>query len=235
MTGSRRLDLDVEEIARRYVAGESVFALAQRYHAGLHAIRDRIRAAGVPLRNRREAALVRTAQLSPQERAAHTEAASARRRAQPSSAQALHRQAIARQQRSDDRTLCEAGQIIVRMLKARGYQVDCCTPVGPYNVDITVGAVAVEVLTNARCASSKRQGQRLRRIMEHGYSVIFVRVDGRTVAPLYPRALQSIASFVAVRRRFPMQTHIFQIIRRNGTIFRFGTINEVTFEQVPYQ
>jgi hypothetical protein len=235
MTGSRRLDLDAEEIVRRFVAGESVFALAQHYHAGLQTIRRRIREAGVPLRNCSEAGLVRTAQLSAEERVTPTEAAARARRARPSSEHALHRQAVARQRRWDERALSDAGHIIVRMLKSRGYMVDCFTPVDRYNLDITVGAVAIEVLTNARCASSKREGQRLRRIMEHGYSVIFVHVDGRTVVPLYPKALQSIASFVAIRRRFPTQTNIFQVIHHNGAIFSFGTINEATFEQVPYQ
>lgn len=235
MSAIRRHDLDAEEIARRYLEGESVYALARHYHAGLQTIRDRLRDAGVPIRTRSEARLVRLMQTSAEERQAQVQVAAERRRAQPSSEEALHRQALARQRRWDDRALSAAGHIIVRLLRSRGYKVDCFTPVGRYNVDITVGAVAIEVLTNTRHASSKRRGDRLRSLMEHGYSVLFVRVDGRTVVPLCPQALQSIASFVAIRRRFPLQTNIFQVIRQDGKIFSFGTVNEATFELLPYQ
>ncbi|TNA31983.1 hypothetical protein EMF73_30470 [Klebsiella pneumoniae] len=118
--------------------------------------------------------------------------------------------------------------ILADMLRARGR---VCIPqkaVGPYNVDIATGSVAVEVLGGA-WHRTKRHGERLRHLLDCGWNVLYVWVDGIHY-PLTPEAAEHIVAFAKVCDGTPAGPRRYRVIRGSGEFVAQGSADD---DQLP--
>ena len=107
------------------------------------------------------------------------------------------------------------------MLRERGLSVLQQKAVGPYNVDIATGAVAVEVFGGG-WHNTRREGERLRYLFDRGWDVIIIWVDARN-APLTPAAAEYVVAHLKFRESDPTAPRCYRVIRGTGQLLATGS------------
>lgn len=214
--------VDVEALAERYLAGESEKALAEAFGVDRGVVRRRLLGAGIQPRGRSEAMYVRMANTTAEERARLSEAAHVAVRGTKHSAERL----IERAKRLEGRITANVSQGEINLaadLRAAGLPIVHQKAVGPYNVDLATGSVAVEVLGGG-WHRTKRHGERLRYLMDSGWDVLYVWVSSKT--PLGPGAAQYVVSHVEFRNRNPTMPRCYRVIRGSGQFVAEGSADK---------
>ncbi|MFI6634278.1 helix-turn-helix domain-containing protein [Nonomuraea fuscirosea] len=139
----RTTGVTAEEVARRYVSGESEKTLAEALGVWRSTIRIVLTNQGIAARGRSDAQGLRLAQLSAEERKRLASFANAARRGQTASARERSAKAVARVDNPYFTGLGEAE--IAELLRAHGFAVEPQRAEGPYNIDVATWPVAVEV------------------------------------------------------------------------------------------
>lgn len=211
---------DPDDLARRYLAGESEKALAEALGVSRTPVRRFLLERGLATRGRSEAMQLRMAATTPEERKRLTSAAHATVRGRKASESELIQRAKTREGRLS-KNVSDAERSLVAMLKARGVSgIVLQKAIGKYNADLAAGTVAVEVLGGS-WHRSKRHGERLRYLLDAGWDVIFVWVDGIHY-PLRSQAAEYIATHMYFRERHPSARRCYRVIRGTGEYLTGG-------------
>ena len=212
MSGIRHT-LDVDDLVRRYEAGESEQALAAALGVGRPTIRRRLLAAGVQPRNRSEAMKVRMDATSADERKRLAAAANVARRGSKASADELARKA-----HTAERTLQKIrnGEIgLAALLSTRGMRPDLQKACGPYNIDIALAPIAVEVhVSTSHPMRSARQRERVVYLADRGWRTLYVWL--RPGAEASDRAADEVVAHVEAAQADPTAVREYRVIRGTG-------------------
>jgi 5-methylcytosine-specific restriction endonuclease McrA len=141
------------EIVQRYLAGDSVKAIAAAHSVGRMTISNLLDRHGVERRGRATAMRVRMARTPQAERLRLTEAAHASVRGKPRPEAVSARIARSHANRKTRRGLGE--NELAEALRANGYDVIQQEACGRYNIDLMVGSVAVELYSQGTTVASK--------------------------------------------------------------------------------
>lgn len=228
----RRAAIDDAELGRRYLAGESERALATAFDVSRTTVRQHLSDAGIPRRSLSEANIVRHRNMDKQARRAAVEPARRANTGRRHPEQHLAKKAQARELHAALASPSSAAAILTRSLQARGLVVHHQHAVGRYNVDLAVGAVAIEILTHQR-SRSKRHGDRVRYLLDQHYTVLCLWVDGRRTTPLAQQVIHRVVRTVDDVRRRPGGLPTYTVFTHDGRIIDHGIRANATFERVP--
>jgi hypothetical protein len=216
------IPLDVDDLVRRYVAGESEKALAESLDVSRGTVRNRLLKAGVQPRNRSEGMFTRMAQTSPEERARLASAAHAAVRGRPlSTSHKLASAATKEAMGINAPGVSPAEKMLAGWLAEAGLPVISQKAVGPYNVDIASGTVAVEIFGGG-WHKTKLEGERLRYILNAGWDVLYIWVHA-TRFPLTAGAAQYVLAHCQFRDGNPAAPRCYRVIRGGGEFIAEGS------------
>lgn len=198
---SRRLNLNVDDLVRRYEAGASVKHLAEVFGCARNVVVARLRERGITQRNRSEAMLLRQSQLTSEERKALLHQAHKAARGRVHSEEERIRRAQTRWERQlgISNYALELGE----QLDVIGIHSFFEYPVGPYNLDIALGgsSVAVELHGGGWHACGRhaaRRPKRLEYLLGRGWCVIEVWQVNRSWCPAaVAKQIQAIAQLAS--------------------------------------
>jgi hypothetical protein len=217
-----RVIIDDAAMVRRYEAGESEKALAVAFHIDRNGIRRRLLKAGVTPRGRSDAMYLRMSQASAEERARLAAAAHDAVRGKPHSKERLAAKALGIEKLGANGPNVSAAEIMLAcMLRNAGRDVVHQKAIGPYNVDLAAGSVAVEVL-GGQWHRAKKHRERLRYILNAGRDVIYVWVDGRN-HPLGAGAAEYVVAHLEFRDGNPAAPRCYRVIRGGGQFVAEGS------------
>lgn len=178
-----------QEMLNAYNTGESVLAMSQRLNISRGSLTKRLRVAGVDLRG--------------VERNGHNSFAARARSALTSEM---------------SRALDSPKEhVLLDALRQRGADPIPQRAVGPYNIDIAVLPVAVEVLgSDWHNTPTKRESLRKRTkyLLNHGWSVVYVVIRSRGV--MSDKVPDKVISLIEIARRDPTTVGQYWVLGCNG-------------------
>ena len=211
-----RINIDIDDLMERYANGTSVNQLAEYYGVSRDAINRRLVKQGIQPRSQVAANRLLAASRTLEQRRAYSAAANAARRSRPASATELANKALSRKQQ-----VAPGETLIAGWLESKGLITDPQSPVGPYNIDIAVGAVAVELHTTARNPSSDPVVlKRVDYLINAGWSPIYVWVSYSHI--LTEACTDQIIAWLELTKRNPTMRRQYRVIRGTGEIVYTG-------------
>lgn len=211
---------DLDDLISRYSGGESVKSLAESLGVSRNVITRLLRAEGIETRGRSAAMYTRMAQASPEERSRLSAAAHDAVRGMRRTDGELAEAARTREQRMLG-NISAAEVHLAEMLRAQGLDVTHQKAIGKYNVDVATGSVAVEVLGGG-WHRVKHHGKRLRYLLDQGWDVVYIWVDG-VHFPLGPGAAEYVVSHVKFRKSNPTIPRCYRVVRGTGQYLAGGS------------
>lgn len=218
MAKARRpqVTLPDSDIVARYLAGESVNQLAHAFGVSRRTIDKRLDAAGVERRGSTEANRAMAAGRTPEENlrlmaAAHRAQRGRRKPLEQKIKAAATRERLQTHVSDHEKQLAEA-------LRARGIQVTPQKAIGPYNVDLASGSIAVEVFGggwHAYGIHRKRTPERLRYILDEGWNLVIVWASANRW-PVGPGACDYIVAFAQEASGDPSMRGEYRVIFGDG-------------------
>lgn len=205
-----------EEIIERYERGETVNALAIAYRVSRRAIDYRLKSAGVPIRGSAEVNRAMAKARTPEENKRIMKAAQAATRGVPISMERKCKTAATREHRQTH--VSEHERQLAQQLRERGLDVIAQKAIGPYNVDVATGTVAVEVFGggwHAYGMHRKRTPDRLRYILDQGWTLVIVWASANRW-PIGPGACDYIAALAQQASRDPSLSGQYRVIWGDG-------------------
>lgn len=229
---TRGPDLPMTEIISAYRSGASELALSRQYGVSRGAISKRLIAAGVERRGTKEAGLVRVGGMTVEERKAQALAANkaARKRRVPEIEK--FRRALAIEHRGMHDSGSEG--LLRSMILGHGESAQPQRAIGPYNVDLAMLPVAVEVLGGGWHSAKTTHTERTPYILDAGWHLVMV-WDYEGVSALGPGAADYLVTFVEKVRRNPPATCQYRVITGQGEVLaaRGREDNEFPLEPPP--
>ena len=220
---ARRAILQADVVAR-FSAGRSVKAIASEMGVSRPLVQQTLLDAGIAPRNRSEGMHARMAETDSARRKELASAANVARRGTKVSDAEGRLKAIRKCETGSK--IGEAEADLVRALQARGLDAKPQHPVGPYNIDIMCGDVAVEVHSQTDWPhSSAVSRKRIEYLLNLGLNVLYVlcvvqrggaQARSRSVEPPTPAGTDEIIAFVQQSERDPAFRREYRVIRRSG-------------------
>lgn len=228
------LGLPDEEIIRRYTSGESENALAKSFGVSRSAIRARLVANHIEIRDQVSANRL-LAQTTPAEehlRRIKIAQNSVRGRIVPEEEKV--RRAITREQKALGRSQAEI--MLVEWLVERGLEVTPQKAIGIYNVDIASYPVAVEIFGGSWHREKPGHIQRALYILNHGWHLIVIWTHARR-SPISPSAADYIVTFLQEISSNPTSVGQYRVIRGDGKELAKGSADSdnITFVVSGYE
>lgn len=223
-------DLPAAQIVQQYRTGSSEFALSRQYGVSRGPITRILTEAGVERRGPQEAGITRNERLSADERKRQAAAANraARMRRVPQIAKyrrALLTEAAGAHDSAGERMLAE-------MLRERGLAPVIQRAVGPYNVDLALLPVAVEVLGGGWHSVKSVHSERTPHILDEGWHLVMVwDYEGRST--LGPGAADYLVAFLEEVRRNPPATCQYRVVTGQGEVLAAFGREDDEFPLVP--
>ena len=187
-----RTDVDVSDIVARYLAGESITAIAASYSINRRGVAKRLVKAGVALRTADEAyALVDREKVAT--RAAVT--------------------------KGKNRSMAGRFEdVLYDMLVDRGESPKLQFPVGTKNLDVAVKPVSVEVVLGTHNPLEDPYcSERIKYLADRGWQSLYVFISRRTEL-LLPAAADKVVSLLNLRRRHPAIYRKHWVVRGCGEL-----------------
>ena len=150
-------------------------SLSGRYGVSRTAIEPRLRAAGIPIRGRIETNRAMADARTPEENMQIMAAAHRASRGVPKTLEQRTKSAQTREFRKIG--VSDSERALARMLKTRGIAAIPQKAIGPYNVDLAAGTVAVEIFGggwHAYGIHKRRTPERLRYILDEGWNLLII-------------------------------------------------------------
>lgn len=217
-----RIRIDDAAMVERYLAGESEKALAAAFGIERNGIRRRLLRAGVQPRNRSDAMYTRMSRMTPEERAELASASHDAVRGKAKTPEFLAAKALGIERVGAAHGNASAAELMLAdMLRSAGRDVVHQKAIGPYNVDVASGTVAVEIL-GGTWHRSKKHRERLRYILDAGWDVIYIWVDGRRY-PLAGGAAEYVIAHLEFRDGNPAAPRCYRVIRGGGQFVAEGS------------
>lgn len=215
----RRLTLPEEEICRRYVSGETEQALAKAFNTSRRTIATRLQENGVTHRTQSETQRIRAIAQTPEQRSAQARAAHEAVRGREHSFEEKCQRAQTRQIKQLGISAHEA--LLCYWLAERGFSSIPQCAIGPYNTDLAIHPVAVEIYGGGWHSGGRhfaRVAERTRYILDQGWNLIFVWVDRRKW-PLTIGCAEYLIAFLEQASIDPSLRGEYRVIRGNGQEF----------------
>jgi hypothetical protein len=209
------LTLPTDEIVKAYLGGASEYGLAQQYGTSRGPIGRILTEAGVERRGMSEAGIVRTQGQTPEQRKAQVVEANRAARKRRIGEIEKFRRALTVER---DGRPGSPGEIALRaMLQERGEEPIVERAVGPYNVDLAVLPVAMEVLGGGFHGVKERHAERTPYILDAGWHLVMVwDYEGRSA--LGAGAADYLVTFLEQVRRNPPATCQYRVITGQGEL-----------------
>lgn len=222
--------LPAEEIVSAYLAGASEYGLSQQYGVSRGPISRILTQAGVERRGMSKAGVVRNQRMTVRERRRQSAAANraARSHEMPDVMKrraALTREASGRFESSGEETLSQ-------MLLERGLETIPQRAIGPYNVDLALAPIAVEVLGGGWHSVKPVHAERTPYILDEGWHLVMV-WDHEGRSALGPSAADYLVSFAEEIRRNPPATCQYRVISGQGEVLAACGREDNEFSLVP--
>ena len=209
---------DAENLARRYLAGESLYKLSREIGIARGPLRDCFKSKGMQIRNCSNAMIIRMNRIGFDGRRKLTRAANIAARGRNVPISEKIKMARTNELRGNGISFIE--RQLADNLLANGYIVNHQTAVGPYNIDLTfnITPVAVEIFGGyfhmfGRAAA--RMKKRTKYILDQGWSLIICWVNGKTY-PLTIGGTNEIINFAKMTRLNPTSKSQYRVILGNG-------------------
>lgn len=218
---SRKKEIpNLDDLLRRYVAGESEQKLAAEAGVNRCAFRNRIVKAGIIPRNNSGAMKIRWANASEGERNAMLDAAHSSMRGVPLSDELKIKQAIGKQNSLAHISHLDA--LLWAMLQDSGLNVTPQKAVYAYNIDVAVEAppIAVELFGGAWHSAGRhgaRFHERTKYLLDIGWTVVVVWVDKRRY-PFGVGCVEYIVSLAKTLRLDPPARGEYRVILGDGNL-----------------
>lgn len=170
--------LPENEIVELYTSGMSELAIAKALMVSRTLIRRILTAHGVKIRGKSEASFMATSQSSFEERQARAKAANEALRGRTYSHQECIKRAVSRSEKGSAPGVEGVGeQEVYDFLVSLGFEVERQKACDIYNIDLVVGAVAVEIKSGASDVGptfANKDSGRIKKISKSGFSVLYV-------------------------------------------------------------
>lgn len=212
-TRMEQLGLPDAEIAKRYLAGESENTLADAYGVSRTAIAVRLRHQGITRRTQTEANQLLAEQTPIEEH--HRRIKIAQKATRGRKHTMAHRRHIALSRQRRETLTSPAEHLLAKWLRERGASPILQQAVGPYNVDIGLHPIAVEILGGAWHASKPTHPERTRYILNQGWHAIFIWSHIRR-SPLQEAVADYIIAALDELRSQPSPSGQYRVIRGDG-------------------
>lgn len=217
--------LDWDAICVDYMAGQSEKALSDAHGVSRTVIRRILTERNIPIRDSLAANRLMASARTPEQRRQYASGAHAAARGKRHSWE--RRCAIARTREAHPTNVSPAETLLALWLRDRGVETIAQKAIGPYNADLTVGSVAVEVLGGGFHNSGShaaRAADRTRYLLNDGWNLIFVCVAPKVGPwgkshPLTEGAADYIVTFVELASSNPAMRGEYRVI--------WGTSEEV--------
>lgn len=225
----RRMEIpNLDDLLRRYQAGESENKLAKEAGVNRWTFRRRLEEAGIEPRGKSEAERLKWAQMSPEQRRHQVSAAHEAARGRRVSRAELIARAKAREG-STSYNVSDEEIVLGDRLREIGLKPIHNLAVGPYNCDLGVGSVVVEIWGGG-WHPKPGETERTKYILDAGYSVLIVDTDQRR----YPLSREVTDHFIDVyefTRRNKSSERQYRMVRGNGDVvfLRFNS-DEISLE-----
>jgi len=132
------------------------------------------------------------------------------------------RRAVSRQERLVG--LSHTDHFLSDWLKERGLPATLLQAVGPYNVDVATGSVAVECYGGAWHNSGRaaaRWPQRVRYLLDAGWHVLVIWIEP-SYYPLTVEAVDYVVALAQLAGSDPSAVRQYRVIRGTGKVVAFG-------------
>lgn len=161
--------IDLDHLVHLYISEKrSVLHLSKELGIGRRVIQRMLKEAGVSIRGRSEAEVLKWSQMDETARKKQVGAAHIARRGQTDSLTVKRKRALTNS-RLTTRIYPREGKFAEALLKKHGIKTIPQFPVGPYNCDLATTPVAVEVQSYCRDVHLiRRQGKRTHYLMNRG-------------------------------------------------------------------
>ena len=229
----KRIDLDVNNIVKKYVGGMSENALSKLYRVNRWTIRQRLLEAGISPRGHSKAEYIKWERMSTKQRLAQTAAAHEASRGRIVSMAVKIKRAKTWQQKGgfDSRSKIEG--IIFEWLSLTDIDFIPQQAIGPYNCDFGAYPVAVEIFGGNWHMAGERGRQRkkaIRYFLDHGWHCYIVVINTKRY-PLIPSVTDHIISYVQQIRSHPSTICEYRMVGSNGEFIAAGCAddNEISF------
>jgi len=231
----KRVSINLDDLARRYHAGESVLAMARAFNVSRQVITRRLNELNLPIRSASEANWLRAKRATPEQRRATALAANAARRQKSidfSPRQALRDSAMVSTAKTHSRRTGKGESELANFLIARGLTVERQLPVYGYNLDIATWPVAVEVWWGE--GYPLRHGHQARRTVELadlGWWVIYVWLSRKLPTETGANA---VVTFYELAGRNPLPVNPqYRVVRGDGELVTSGQADRHHLALVP--
>lgn len=222
----KRLNIDIDDLIKRYLAGESENAIAKSLGVDRSAIKPRLIKAGVKRRGRSEAELLKWSKLSIDARRRQTASANRAARGRVRGFPELRKQAHARQMGGAQSTY---ELQLINLLLDLGVDVVPQQAIGPYNCDLGIYPVAVEVFGGGWHFSGRhlaRTPKRIRYLMDRGWSILMIVVDPRRNQIITGITASDVHSYVKLMRGQPPPSPEYRVVRSTGETMTKGSFDD---------
>ena len=156
-----------------YLSGKSANQCSALLGVGRNAITRELRCRGIEPRGPRDAAVLRYESTTTEERAAITAAANAAARGRKSTIEERSKRALTEQARPRAMSVHEAQ--FASLLDAQHVEWQREIACGPYNLDFTIGPVAVEILGgNWHAYKTAKHAHRSKYVLDAGWCLVYV-------------------------------------------------------------
>lgn len=201
-----RVSVDDAAIVARYTAGESEKAIAESLGVSRPVVRRRLLDAGITPRNGSESMRIRMARMSPDDRKRIT----------------THARSTCTQRRQETLSVVGWGEDTVRgWLRDRGYEAIPQLAMGPYNIDLAIHPVAVEVWNSpSNPLRLRRSHEKAEYLRERGWSLVWVWITKNRVFD--DRVADEIVAIIERARLDPSASCEHRVIRGSGEAAPIG-------------
>lgn len=219
-----------DQVVAAYRQGASVLGLSKEYGVSRPTIAKCLIEAGVEMRSHSEAQHLRQASLSLNEKKLLTAAANRAARLRRAPEIEKLRRALRVEAEGKHDSVGESS--LAEMLQSRGVLSVPQRAIGPYNVDLAINPVAVEVLGGGWHSIKPIHSERTPYILDEGWHLLMVwDYEGRSA--LGPGAAEYIVSFVEEVRRNPPATCQYRVISGHGEMLSASGREDNEFPLVP--
>lgn len=211
---------NIDNLLKRYVAGESENELAREAGINRWTFRSRLLAAGITPRNQSQSETLKWASMTPAQRERQTAAAHKATKGRKASVLERIKRALTVEKKTIHTSPVEIE--LAQRLRDRGVNITPQKAVHMYNVDIAVNAppIAVEVYGghfHASGSHATRHHKRTKYLLDRGWSVLIVWIHARNY-PLGVGCDDYIVSMIDELRRNPSTGSQYRVILGNGKL-----------------
>lgn len=225
----QRVEIDVDDLRARFDRGESVLAISKALGISRMTINRRMDEIGLKARSGTEANIIRMSRMDDSARRRLTATANRARRKDSAVTATVGRDP--RRERptvssafSRSRLVGKGEAELFDLLVGRGLPIETQVPVYGYNLDITIGSVAVEVWWGKSYPMRRaRHARRTVQLADLGWSTLFVWMG--LELPTEATADAVVAFFEETGRRPDSVRPEYRVIRCDGEVVAGGEAN----------